>query len=114
MKGINDIGQTVQQNTQKVVQMHLLARNFASQLELKIVEKHVIDAFGKVPRYRKIYYSEDDKGECTTVEEFVDGKFTKYLNNTGDCFVDETDVTGQKAQCLMQFSYEKSDKNSCC
>jgi len=54
VKGINDIGQTVQQNTQKVVQMHLLARNFASQLELKIVEKHVIDAFGKVPRYRKI------------------------------------------------------------
>ena len=110
LKGINDIGQTVQQHTQKVVQMHLLARNFACQLEQKIVEKHAIDAFGKVPRYRKIYYGEDDKGECVTVEEFIDGKFTKYLNNTGDCCVDETDVMGQKAQCLSHFSYEKSDK----
>ena len=39
-----------------------------------------------------------------TVEEFIDGKFTQYLNNTGDCCVDETDVMGQKAQCLTHFS----------
>ena len=44
VKRINSIGQTVQQHTQKVVQMHLL-----SQLEQKIVEK---------------------QGECVTVEEF--------------------------------------------
>ena len=49
MKGINDIGQTVQQHTQKVVQMDLLPKNFACQLEQKIVEKHAVDAFGKVP-----------------------------------------------------------------
>ena len=78
-------------------------------MEQKIVEKHAIGAFGKVPRYRKIY-GEDDKGECVTVEEFIDGKFTKYLNNTGDCCVNETDVMGQKAQCLTHFSYEKSEK----
>ena len=58
--------------------MHLLTRNFACQLEQKIVEKHAIDAFGKVPRYRKIYYGEGDKGEYVTVEEFINGKFTKY------------------------------------
>lgn len=73
----------------------------------KIIEKH---AFGEVLRYRKIYYGEDDKGEFVTVEEFIDGQFTKYLNNTGDCCVEETDVMGQKAQCLTHFSYEKSDK----
>ena len=79
------------------------------------MKKHAIDAFEKVPRNRKIYYGEDDKGECVTVEEFIDGKFTKYLNNTGDCCVEETDVMGQKAQCLTHFSYEKSEKkNSCC
>ena len=64
----------------------------------KIVEKHAIDEFGKVPRYRNIYYGEDDKGEC--VMEFIDGKFTKYFNNTGDCCVEETDVIGQKAFLL--------------
>lgn len=109
MKGINDIGQTVQQHTQKAVQMHLLARNFARQLEQKIIGKH---AFGEVLRYRKIYYGEDDKGEFLTVEEIIDGQFTKYLNNTGDCCVEETDVMGQKAQCLTHFSYEKSDKKT--
>ena len=45
MKGINDIGQTVQQHTQKVVQMHLFARNFACQLEQKIVEKMLLVHF---------------------------------------------------------------------
>ena len=54
-------------------------RNFGCQLEQKIVEKHAIGAFGKVPRYRKIYYGEDDKGECVTVEEFIDGKFYQVL-----------------------------------
>lgn len=28
------------------------------------------------------------------VEEFIDGKFIKYLNNIGDCCVDEIDVMG--------------------
>ena len=41
MKGINDIGQTVQ-HTQKMVQMHLLTRNFACQLEQKIVENMLL------------------------------------------------------------------------
>ena len=36
IKGIHDLGQTVEQHTRKVVQMHLLARNFASQLEKRI------------------------------------------------------------------------------
>ena len=47
-----------------------------------------------------------------TVEEFKDGKYSKYLNNTGDRCVDETDVIGQKAQFLTHFSYEKSDKKT--
>ena len=81
-------------------------------MEQKIVEKHAINAFGKVPRYRKIYYGEYNKGECVTVEEFKDGKYSKYFNNTGDPCVDETDVIVQKAQCLTHFSYEKSDKKT--
>lgn len=45
------------------------------------------------------------------MEEFLDGKFTKYIKNTGDCCLDDkADVIARNAQCLTHFSYEKSDK----
>jgi len=28
-----------------------------------------------------------EDGEYVTIEEFIDGDFTKYLNNTGLCYV---------------------------
>ena len=87
--------------------MHLLGRNISSQLEQKIVKNHAIDAFGKVSRYRKIHYGEDDKGECVTVEEFI---YRWKVYNIGDCCVDKTDVMDQKAQCLTHFSYGKDKK----
>ena len=112
VKGINDIGQTVQEHTQKVVQMHLLARNFACQLEQKIVEKHAVDAFGKVSRYRKIYYGEDDKGEYVTVEEFIDGKFTKYLNNTGKIFLSTKQMLWVRRLNALPIFLMKSQKKT--
>ena len=45
-----------------------------------------------------------------TVEEFIEGEFTKYFNNNGYLCVGPSDVIGQKAQCLSHFSYEKSDR----
>ena len=109
VKGIEDIGETVKDHTRKVVQMHLLARNFASQLQHKIIEKHAT-VFGEVPRYRNIYYGETAEGECVTVEEYISGEFTKYINNNGNLCVAESDTIGQKAQCLTHYSYEKSEK----
>ena len=109
-EGIASTKKTMEQHTRKTVQMHLLARNFASQLEWKVAEQHAVGEFGKVPRYRKIFYGEDDNKECVTVEEFISGKFTKYTNNNGDLFAEESDITGQKAECLSHFSYEKSEK----
>lgn len=108
--GIASTNQTVEQHTRKAVQMHYLARNFASQLEHKVTELHATEEFGRVPRYRKIFYGKDDKEACVTVEEFISGKFTKYMNNTGDLCIDDSDVVVQKAACLSHFSYEKSDK----
>ena len=44
------------------------------------------------------------------MEEFISGKFNKYTNNNGDLFAEESDIIGQKAECLSHFSYEKSEK----
>ena len=55
-----------------------------------------------------MYYGKTKDGECVTIEEFIDGKFTKYLNNTGLLCVDKANPFSQKAECLAHFSHEKS------
>ena len=107
--GIERTGQTLEQHTRKVVQMHLLARNFASQLERRVASGEHADIFGQVLRYRTIYYGVSD-GEHLTVEEFISGRFRKYINNNGELCVDPSDIIGQKAECLSHFSYEMSQK----
>ena len=80
-----------------------------SQLEDKI-KKESITSFGDVFKYRMIYFGKTDQEECVTIEEFIDGTFTKYINNNGLLCVDGSDALGQKAECLIHFSYEKSEK----
>ena len=48
--------------------------------------------------------------EWVTAEEYIDGKFTKYLNNTGiPCGVNSK--IRQKCESLARFSYERSHEN---
>lgn len=44
-----------------------------------------------------------------TLEEFNEGKFEKYINNTGEVSVPNDHVIGQMVQCLSHFSYEISN-----
>ena len=45
-----------------------------------------------------------------TIEEYIDGEFTKYVNNTGiPCRMD-SDVR-KKCESLAHFSYERSGEN---
>ena len=112
--GIHTLGQTLEQHTRKVVQMHLLARNFASQLEKRIMKNHMQSAFGKFLKYNNIYYSEvegeTDERKFVTIEEFIEGQFRKYINNNGERCVKGSDIVCEKAECLAHFSYEKSEK----
>jgi len=113
---IETLGLTLKEHTKKTVQMHLLARNFAFQLERSIKEED-LQTFGKSLKYRNIFYGET-KGETNdakvlnfvTVEEFIDGDFVKYINNNGITCVDPSDVNAQKAQCLTHYTYIKSEQ----
>ena len=66
--------------------------------------------FGKCFTYTDIYMAKLEDGEYVTIEEFIDGEFTKYLNNTGlVCGSRSTDEC-KKAECLAHYSYEKSSE----
>ena len=110
LKCISDTGQSVDQHNRKVVQMHLLARNFASQLEAEVKANEESEIFGPAFRYRKIVHGETEDKEYVTVEEFIPGQFKKYINNTGQTCIDPTDIMAQKAECLTHFTYERSKK----
>ena len=108
VEGITNTGVSVKDHTKKAVQMHLLARNLASQLAKCLTPEAALN-FGQTLQYRNVYYGETKDNECVTIEEFIDGKFTKYLNNNGMLCVDPSDAVGQKAECLTHFSHAKSE-----
>ena len=105
-KVLNDIeviGQTVEEHTKKVVQMHYLARNFTAKMKEELIANGKETSFGETFCYKKIYLGKIGDDVYVTVEELVDGTFVKYINNNGD-------VCGENVECLAHFSYERSQK----
>ena len=49
---VNDLNQTMEQHTKKVVQMHALAKNFAGQLIKKVEEHKVSTEFGEALKFK--------------------------------------------------------------
>ena len=48
-----------------------------------------------------------------TIEEYVEGEFQKYVNNNGLCILspaEEFDEIYVKAQCLVHYSYQISER----
>ena len=82
--------------------MHSVARNVAQRLK-----KYATTEFGVVFDYNRVYFAMLD--DCpVTVEEFAEGEFQKYVNNTGECMVPPNDELGtlyEKAQTLIYYSY---------
>ena len=97
---------SIEDHTRKQVQMHADARNLTARFVTKVPSE-----FGEEFTYGKVFYSELDN--CpVTVEEYVPGVFTKYINNDGDivesCDEDSSEIF-QKAECLVHFTYSFSE-----
>ena len=101
--------QTIEQHTKKVVQMHMLARNFAQRLDHDLRKEDNIDLYGETFHYNKVFLVKREDGEIVTVEEFVGSEFTKYINNNGLLCGSVTE-TRSKAENLAHYSYERSNK----
>ena len=113
VSAVDIIKQTVEQHTKKVVQMQMLARNFAQKLEQELKQAGNLEVYGPTLSYKRIYmgriHGESDD-DWVTVEEYIDGEFTKYVNNTGKpCGID-SDIR-KKCESLAHFSYEHSSGN---
>ena len=98
---------TVEDHTRKQVQMHSVARNITQRFSARVPSQ-----FGDCFRNGKVFYSVLN-GVLITVEEFVEGEFVKYVNNDGNCYESdstELDEIFEKAQSLVHFSYEFTEK----
>ena len=89
----------------KVIQMNALARNFAENLDL---ERPVVE-YGPTLKYSKVYHA-NFNGEYATVEEFIEGTFAKYINNTGEICGDVSSEISLKAEAFVHFTYVNSNQ----
>lgn len=93
--------------------MDLLSRNFTKKLEKELRLNGNLELYGKTLTHTKIYMgrihgqSDDD---WITVEQYINGEFTKYMNNTGIPYGVNSEIR-QKCASLAHFSYERSHEN---
>ena len=98
-KIVDELGTDVECQTRKAVQMHCLSRHLAFAFE-QLCNGN-FSSFGQSFSYNKIYYGLHG-GEHLTIEEYIDGEFTKYVNNTGSVFC-EGEI-GEKAEAFIHFT----------
>ena len=103
VEGIESLFGSIEAHTRKSVQLNALARNMAQCLTL---EAPVFE-FGQTFTYQKVYFSSLND-EFVTLEMFLEGTFTKYINNTGKICKESNEKLGLKAQTLVHFTYVKS------
>lgn len=95
---------TIEIHTRKQVQRYTVARQLTKQFSTIVPEE-----FGQSFAYNKVFYSRFN-GKPVTVEEFVSGQFTKYVNNDGKCIIPKADADLEfkkifdKAQCLVHYT----------
>ena len=111
MKTIEEVLNTpIENHCRKQVQMHAVARQLAKSFKSKAPSQ-----FGKCFEYNRCFFTRYND-QPATVEEYVPGVFSKFINNDGQCMVPPEDSGSQckelysKAQCLVHFSSHLSGK----
>ena len=83
--------------------MNSLARDFA----LNFAQEAPLE-FGQTFTYTKVFLGKLD-GEFVTLENYLNGRFGKHVNNTGDIFGDESELN-MKAETFVHYSCVPSAK----
>ncbi len=73
----------------------------------------MLDEFNDSFTFNKVFLGKMGDREVVTVEEFIDGDFIKYVNNTGERCVESNLVT-DKAEAFCHYSCEKSEGTDGC
>ena len=104
------LSSTIDDHARKQVQMHVVARHLTQKFALTAPTE-----FGACFKYNRCYYTTYNDRPATT-EEYVPGNFVKYINVDGtftyprDGSSDEYKEQFEKAQCLVHYSYNLSQK----
>ena len=103
IEALDSLFTSVENHTRKTVQMHTLAHHFAALLHSELPV-----GYGRSFKYTKLYFSKI-KDDYVTVEQYIEGQFTKYVNNTGD-IINHGNEVGLKAEAFAHYSFVKSGK----
>ena len=104
IEDIERLFNSTEDHTRKTVQMHTLARHFAMMFNDECPQN-----FGENFHYTKLFYAKLES-EAITIEKYIDGAFTKYINNTGAINHKDESEAAKKAQTFAHYSYIKSGK----
>ena len=104
IEDIERLFNSTEDHTRKTVQMHSLARHFAVMFSSECPRN-----FGKTFHYTKHFYARLEN-EAVTIEKYLEGIFTKYINNTGDINHEDKSEVAAKAQTFVHYSYITSRK----
>ena len=100
------LGLSEEDHARKQVQLHAVAEHVIRRLtEIKPPE------FGQSLKYTKAYFCRFGD-HPVTLEPFYNGNFIKFINNDGNIqsLLPHFEDLFQKAECLVHFSYEFSNK----
>ena len=101
---------TEEEQGKNSVQMHTLGKNIAD----KLGEKVCFETYGQHFVYSPLYFGKLVDGTVVTIEQYLEGQFNKYVNNNGDICnqgeFEEEKVMQEKAEALIHFPYENSQK----
>ena len=107
VNGMKELGIKEEEHARKQVQMHALAQNIASQMT-----KNIPEEFGETFTYDCMHFGkikhDDETEHFVTIERYMEGEFTKYINNNGDTTSTTEDTVTKKAEALVHYSYQVS------
>ena len=110
LKDMESLNLTEEERARKQVQMHTLAQNITTQMQ-----RNVPETFGETFSYDSMLFgkiTENNGDACfVTIERYLEGSFTKYVNNTGESSSttrSSDDIITKKVETLMHYSYQVS------
>ena len=108
---ISQVSDTLEGHARKSIQMHTLAKNFAEQITVEVKKVGREEEFGQPFRFVEAFLGViHSTNEVVTIEEFTEGQFVKYVNNNGSIVNAPQSELQKKAECLVHFSYNKSQE----
>lgn len=99
---ILELHPTIEAHTKRAVQMHLVAKCLTEKFNEAVKSQNLVD-FGKSFKYLDVFCGQLE--DFVTIEPFVEGSFTKYVNNSGHLIEDNEPTLQAMAECLAHFSH---------